>query len=124
MARAQRLTEQVQSMSARIRLLETALANAQNGSLALAALENGPNSQGSLQDHDPNAVEYERELDTVSKSMGSLAINSEGKAQYYGASAGPEVRSRSPDPVFELLMSYPSRLQFLQHLMPEVCSVT
>lgn len=80
MARAQSLKEQVQTMSARIKQLETALAN------------------GSLQGREPDALEYERELDGVSESMGSLAINSEGKAQYYGASAGPE---------------------FLQHLMPE-----
>jgi len=95
MARAQRLTEQVKTMSSRIKQLETALANAENGSLALAALGDGPDSQGSLQDCEPN--EYEGELDGVSKSMGSLAINSEGKAQYYGATAGPEVRSLSPD---------------------------
>jgi hypothetical protein len=97
MARAQKLKDQVQTMSARIKQLETTLANVQNGSLSLAALENGSVSQGSLQDCEPD--EYEKELDDVSKSMGSLAINSEGKAQYYGASAGPEVRSRSPGPV-------------------------
>jgi hypothetical protein len=97
MARAQRLTEQVQSMSLRIKQLETALSNAPNGSLALAALESDPVSEGSLQVCEPNAAEYEGEVDTVSKSMGSLAINSEGKGQYYGASAGPEVRSRLPD---------------------------
>jgi TolA-binding protein len=107
MARAQKLKEQVQTMSGRIKQLETALANVQNGSLSLAALENVSVSD-SLQDREPDAVEYERELDDVSRSMGSLAINSEGKAQYYGASAGPEVRSRSPDPVFRLLMSYSS----------------
>ena len=102
MARAQSLKEQVQTMSDRIKLLETALANVQNGSQSLAALENGCVSQGSLQDREPDGVE----LDDVSKSMGSLAINREGKAQYYGASAGPEVRSRSPDPVSKLLMPY------------------
>jgi hypothetical protein len=105
MARAQSFKEQVQTMSARIKQLETALANVQNGSLSL---ENGSVSQGSLQDREPDAVEYEKELDGVSKSMGSLAINSEGKAQYYGASAGPEVRFRSPDPVSKPLMLYSS----------------
>jgi hypothetical protein len=94
MARAQRLTEQVKIMSARIKQLEAA---AENGSLPLAALGEGPDSKDSLQDSEPNAVEYEGELDSVSKSMGSLAINSEGKAQYYGATAGPEVRFLSPD---------------------------
>ena len=108
MARAQRLKEQVQTMSSRIKELETALANVQNGSISLAALENVSVSQGSLQDREPDAVEYERELDGVSESMGSLAINSEGKAQYYGASAGPEVRSPSRDPVSKLLMPFSS----------------
>jgi hypothetical protein len=105
MDRAQRLKEQVQTMSARIKQLETALANVQNGSLSLAALENRSDSQDSSQDCEPDPVEYERELDCVSRSVGSLAINSEGKAQYYGASAGAEVRSRFPDPVSKLLMA-------------------
>lgn len=90
MARAQRLTEQVKTMAARIKQLETALANAENGPLALAALDD---EQGSLQDCEPDAVEYEGELDRVSKFMGSLAITSEGQGHYYGATAGPEVRA-------------------------------
>jgi hypothetical protein len=88
-------------MSARIKELETALANAQNGS---STLEDGSVSKGCK----PDPVEYDKELEGVSESMGSLAINSEGRAQYYGASAGPEVRSRSPDPVCRLLMPYSS----------------
>ena len=104
MDRAQKLKEQVQTMSARIKELEATLANVQNGSLSLAALKSGSFSQGSLQDREPDANEYERELDGVSESMGSLAINSEGKAQYYGASAGPEVRSPSHIPVSRLLI--------------------
>ena len=101
MARAQSLKDQVQTMSDRIKQLETALANVQNGS---AALEDCSVSKGC----EPDDVEYDKELEGVSESMGSLAINSEGRAQYYGASAGPEVRSRSPDPVSKLLMPYPS----------------
>jgi len=89
-------------MSARIKQLETALTNVQNGPVTL---ENLSVTQGG---REPDAVEYERELDGASESLGSLAINSEGKAQYYGASAGPEVRSRSPDPVSKLLMLYSS----------------
>ena len=95
MARAQKLTEQVKTMAAQIKQLETALANAENGSLAPAALGDG---QGSLQD-EPNAGEYEGELDRVSKFMGSLAITSEGKGHYYGATAGPEVRFIFYDPL-------------------------
>jgi hypothetical protein len=115
MARAQMLTEQVKTMAARIKQLETALASAENGPMALAALGDG---QDSLQDCEPNVVEYEGELDRVSKFMGSLAITSEGKGHYYGATAGPEVRSLFPDRPSKLLMLC---LQFLQHLMPEVC---
>jgi hypothetical protein len=108
MDRAQKLKEQVQTMSARIKQLETALANLPNGSLSLAALENVSVPPDSLQDCEPGVVEYEKELDGVSKSMGSLAINSEGKTQYYGASAGAEVRSRFPDPASKLLTPYSS----------------
>jgi hypothetical protein len=92
-------------MAARIKQLETALANAENGPLALAALDDG---QGSLQDCEPNAVEYEGELDRVSKFMGSLAITSEGKGHYYGATAGPEVRASSIDlsPSYSYLLFY------------------
>ena len=104
MARAQSLKEQVQTMSDRIKELKTALANVQNGTQALAALECGATCHGSLQDREPDGVEP----DDVSKRMGTLAINSEGKTQYYGASAGPEVRSRSPHPVSKLLMPYSS----------------
>jgi hypothetical protein len=97
MARAQRLTEQVKTMAARIKQLEIALASADNGPLALAALGD---SQGSLEDSEPNDVEYEGEEpeeDGVSKLLGSLAVNSEGQAHYYGATAGPEVRFLSLD---------------------------
>jgi hypothetical protein len=97
MARAQRLTEQVKTMAARIKQLELALANAENGPLALAALGD---SQASLQDAEPNDVEYEGDFgedDSVSKLMGSLAVNSEGQAHYYGATAGAEVRCFFPD---------------------------
>lgn len=79
-------------MAARIKQLELALANAENGPLALAALGD---SQASLQDAEPNDVEYEGDFgedDSVSKLMGSLAVNSEGQAHYYGATAGAEVR--------------------------------
>ena len=98
MAHAQRLTEQVKTMSARIKQLETALADAQIGPLPLAALEDGPAvSQHSLQDGDPVDVKYEGDTDSVSKSLGSLAIDEEGKTQYYGETAGAEVRRPSLD---------------------------
>ncbi|KAI9511610.1 fungal-specific transcription factor domain-containing protein [Russula earlei] len=102
--RNERLNQQVKSMSDRIRQLEAALADAENGSLPPAALGDEPSSvsQDSFQDREPTSVEYEGDLDSVSKNLGSLAIDEEGKAQYYGETAGAE---------------------FLQHLMPVVCPV-
>ena len=98
MAHAQRLTEQVKTMSARIKQLETALADARIGPLPLAALEDRPAvSQRFLQDGDPVDVKYEGDVDSMSKSLGSLAIDGEGKAQYYGETAGAEVRRLSLD---------------------------
>lgn len=93
MAHAQKLTEQVKTMSARIKQLETALAHAQNGSLPLPAFEDDP--QVPLQDSESGKVKYEGDMESVSKSLGSLAIDGEGKAQYYGETAGVEVQSLS-----------------------------
>ncbi|KAI0255861.1 fungal-specific transcription factor domain-containing protein, partial [Lactifluus subvellereus] len=95
MAHAQRLTEQVKTMSVRIKQLETALTHAQNGSLPIPAPADDTLSQDSLQDSEPTDLEYEEALDGVSKGLGSLAIDGEGKAQYYGETAGAEVLSPS-----------------------------
>lgn len=92
MAHAQKLTEQVKTMSARIKQLETALSQAQNGSLPLPAFGDDSLSQDSLQDGESSEVKYEGDMDNVSKSLGSLAIDGEGKAQYYGETAGAEVQ--------------------------------
>ncbi len=92
MAHAQRLTEQVKTMSARIKQLETALANAQNGPLPLPDFGDDSLSQDSLQDSESSKVKYEGDVESVSKSLGSLAIDGEGKAQYYGETAGAEVQ--------------------------------
>ena len=93
MAHAQRLTEQVKTMSARIKQLEAALADAQIGPLPLAALGDEPTvSRRSSQDGEPIDVKHEGDMDTMSKGLGSLAIDGEGKAQYYGETAGAEVR--------------------------------
>ena len=101
MAHAQRLTEQVKTMSVRIKQLETALAHAQDGSLPVPAPADDTVSQHSLQDSEPTDLEYEEALDGVSKGLGSLAIDGEGKAQYYGETAGAEVLSL----LFDLLVS-------------------
>lgn len=93
MAHAQKLTEQVKTMSARIKKLEIALAHAQNGSLP--AFGDDSLSQDPLQNGESGKVKYENDLESVSKSLGSLAIDGEGKAQYYGETAGVEVQSLS-----------------------------
>ncbi|KAI0272482.1 hypothetical protein BC834DRAFT_966502 [Gloeopeniophorella convolvens] len=86
-------------MSARIKQLENALAQAQDGTLPDPSLGDESGSHDPLQDSDSPEVKFEGDLDSVSKSLGSLAIDGEGKAQYYGETAGAE---------------------FLQNLMPEV----
>jgi hypothetical protein len=123
MAHAQRLTEQVKTMSAQIKQLETALADAQIGPLPLAALGDGPTVS---KDSEGSDVNHEGDLDNMSKGLGSLAIDGEGKAQYYGETAGAEVRFPSPDLSLSRLLipCFPFFLfenQFLQHLMPAVC---
>jgi hypothetical protein len=95
MAHAQKLTEQVKNMSARIKHLETALAHAQNGSLPLPAFGDDSLSQDPLQDSESGNVKYEGDVEGMSMSLGSLAIDGEGKAQYYGETAGAEVQSLS-----------------------------
>jgi hypothetical protein len=91
MDHAQRLTGQVNAMSIRINQLETALALAQNGSLPIPALEDDNISQRLLQENVHTDIKYKVDVDGVSKSLGSLAIGGEGKAQYYGETAGAEV---------------------------------
>jgi hypothetical protein len=91
MDHAQRLTEKVNAMSIRINQLETALAHAQNGPLPIPALEDDDISQRPLQENEHTDIGYKRDMDGVSKSLGSLAIGGEGKAQYYGETAGAEV---------------------------------
>jgi len=123
MAHAQRLTEQVKTMSARIKQLEAALADAQIGPLPLAALgDEQAVSRRSSQDGELIDVKREGDMDNMSKGLGSLAIDGEGKAQYYGETAGAEVRFRPP---FFFSSSYSClvfrKSQYLQHLMPVVC---
>jgi len=103
MAHAQRLTEQVKAMSARIKQLEASLADAQIGPLPFAALGDEPAvSRRSSQDGEWIDVKHEGDMDNMSKGLGSLAIDGEGKAQYYGETAGAEVRFRSSFSLSEL----------------------
>lgn len=121
MAHAQKLTEQVKTMSARIKHLEAALAHAQNGSLPLPAFGDDSLSQDPLQDSESGQVKYEGDLEGVSKSLGSLAIDGEGKAQYYGETAGAEyLQNLMPMPEVEINDS--STIQDPKHLTlpPEI----
>ena len=92
MAHAQRLTEQVKTMSARIKQLETALAHAENGSLPHPAFGDDSLSQ---EDGESGNTKYEGDVESASKCLGSLAIDGEGKSQYYGETAGAEVHTSS-----------------------------
>jgi hypothetical protein len=95
MDHAQKLTEQVNDMSIRIKQLETALSHAQNRSLPIPTLEddNIPQRLLQLEENEHTDIKYKKDMDGVSKSLGSLAIGGEGKAQYYGETAGAEVLS-------------------------------
>uniref|UniRef100_A0A0W0FZD4 Xylanolytic transcriptional activator regulatory domain-containing protein n=1 Tax=Moniliophthora roreri TaxID=221103 RepID=A0A0W0FZD4_MONRR len=83
MAHAQRLSEEVKTLTARVRELEAVLA------------EPGGTSRLNSQDPRENPVNeidtlYEKGFQVVSKSMGSLSIGSEGQANYHGESAATE----------------------------------
>ena len=117
MAHAQKLTQQVKDMSIRIKQLETALAHAQNGSSPISALGDDAVSQQLLKNSEQTDLEYEGDIDGVSKSLGSLAIDCEGKAQYYGETAGAEVLALSR-PALSFTNALYSNSQFLQNLMP------
>jgi hypothetical protein len=84
MAYAQRMSDQVKTMSARIQQLEQALQTQTSGEHPLLA---GRDSHG--------AVELETIYDTglkdVSDAIGSLSIGMNGRAKYHGETAGSEV---------------------------------
>ncbi|KAF9268995.1 hypothetical protein L218DRAFT_1072662 [Marasmius fiardii PR-910] len=86
-AHAQKLAEQVKSLTARVRELENALAESSSGG----------SSRLQVHLHDPRESSpteidalYEKGFQVVSESMGSLSIGSEGQANYHGESAATE----------------------------------
>ncbi|KDQ61553.1 hypothetical protein JAAARDRAFT_704939 [Jaapia argillacea MUCL 33604] len=111
-AHAQKLSEQVKSMSARIKELEKALSNAQSqgGRTAQPTLQHDMSRESS---NSPTfSAPDDSKLEFVSDAIGSLSIGVEGQARYHGGTAGSEVddalspQSRDPKYLglpFELL---------------------
>ncbi|KAK1227215.1 hypothetical protein PQX77_009849 [Marasmius sp. AFHP31] len=84
-AHAQKLAEQVKTLSARVRELEAILAEGSNANPS-RHLMNDPRSNSTTE---IDAL-YEKGFQVVSESMGSLSIGSEGQANYHGESAATE----------------------------------
>ncbi|KAI0060962.1 hypothetical protein BV25DRAFT_1870945 [Artomyces pyxidatus] len=89
MAHAQRLTEQVKTMNARILELEAALKNTQ-GSGESHPLLRDSGGQDPLADISDLEAKFEADLEQVSDTIGSLSITWDGKTKYYGETAGAE----------------------------------
>lgn len=75
MAHAEKLTDQVKSLTLKVQQLEAALAQAKDMAISSETQASG------------------RDINDVSKAIGSLSIGSEGQARYHGESAGSEVRA-------------------------------
>lgn len=94
MAHAQRLTEQVKSMTEKIKQLEQALEGAQNGSDS-AKLHPLLGKSSRLVSEDPPDIhtlfDNDGQVREATDAMGSLSIGQYGQAKYHGESAGSEV---------------------------------
>jgi hypothetical protein len=95
MAHAERLAQQVKTMSARIKELEQALARTQT---------TGSGPHPLLRDADSRDVasiladlegKFVAELEEVSETIGSLSITNDGKTKFHGETASSEVCSRN-----------------------------
>jgi hypothetical protein len=92
LAHVQRLTEQIKTANARIKDLERALSEAQTQTGG-----NGPHPLLNKEAQDIQIIELETIYDDidgihdVSDTIGSLSIGPDGKARYYGETAGSEV---------------------------------
>lgn len=87
MAQAQRLSEQVKSLNARVRELE-ALALEQPKRLKEEIHTETPPSEPAM----GNGKDDAEKIKVVSEAIGSLSLGLEGQAMYHGESAGSEVR--------------------------------
>jgi hypothetical protein len=77
MAHAEKLSEQVKTLTLKVQQLETALTQAKDKSVLSETQTSG---------HDIS-------VNDVSKAIGTLSIGFEGQARYHGESAGSEVSS-------------------------------
>ncbi|THH13451.1 hypothetical protein EW146_g6764 [Bondarzewia mesenterica] len=90
MAHAQRLTEQVKTMTARIRVLEQALSEAQVDKSSPHPLLRDAGGQDQFREISELESKYEADLENVTIDIGSLSIGLDGRARYYGETAGSE----------------------------------
>ncbi|KAJ8094760.1 hypothetical protein PM082_010766 [Marasmius tenuissimus] len=114
-AHAQKLAEQVKTLSARVRELEAALAETSNGNPS-RHLMNDPRSNSTTE---IDAL-YEKGFQVVTESMGSLSIGSGGQANYHGESAATEyLKELIPDLEGELAdaTDHPERLTLPYELL-------
>ena len=93
MAHSQQLTEQVKTMTARIKVLEQALSEAQADNSAPHPLLRDAGGQDPFKEISDLESKYESDLENVTVDIGSLSIGLDGRARYYGETAGSEVRS-------------------------------
>ncbi|KAG6899879.1 hypothetical protein C0993_005849 [Termitomyces sp. T159_Od127] len=103
MAQAQKLSEQVKMLHARVRELETALASSRTAD---------DRDDGFRTAREPGQLDG---IEAVSEAIGSLSLGVDGQAKYHGESAGSEVR-RPTRPFAAALLIY--RVQYLQDLLP------
>ncbi|KZV72233.1 hypothetical protein PENSPDRAFT_629068 [Peniophora sp. CONT] len=89
MAHAERLTQQVKSMSSRIKELEAALANTQNGSQMHPLLRDA-GSRDDMAVLGELESTFAAEMDEVSDTIGSLSISQDGKTRYHGETTSSE----------------------------------
>ncbi|KAL0564356.1 hypothetical protein V5O48_017694, partial [Marasmius crinis-equi] len=118
-AHAQKLAEQVKSLTAKVRELEAALAETSNGT----------STRHNLNDNSTTEIDalYEKGFQVVAESMGSLSIGSEGQAIYHGESAATEAeeppdatdhpeRLTLPPELLELMNAFPFGLKTSAHI--------
>ncbi|KAI0320858.1 fungal-specific transcription factor domain-containing protein [Amylostereum chailletii] len=89
MAHAERLTQQVKTMSARIKELEDALAKTQNGSQSHPLLRDVDRRDGGAIVSELEGT-FAAEMEEVAETIGSLSIGLDGKTKYHGETAGSE----------------------------------
>lgn len=99
MAHAQRLSEQVKTMTGRIKELEEALHKSQKsnrgGSEPHPLLQTPSQSREYAELPELRTI-YDEEVHDVSESIGSLSIDVNGRTKYHGESVGSEVRQLIP----------------------------